>query len=40
VLPNPQQVTLPGVGHEATGNRAQRGRPDLAAAAIRKFLTN
>jgi pimeloyl-ACP methyl ester carboxylesterase len=40
VLPHPQRVTLPGVGHEATGNRAQRGRPDLAAAAIREFLTN
>jgi pimeloyl-ACP methyl ester carboxylesterase len=39
VLPHPQRVTLPGVGHEATGNRAQRGRPDLAAAAIREFLT-
>jgi pimeloyl-ACP methyl ester carboxylesterase len=40
VLPQSQRVTLPNVGHEATGNRAQRGRPDLAAAAIREFLTN
>ena len=40
VLPHPLRVTLPGVGHEATGNRAQRGRPDLVAAALRDFLTN
>jgi pimeloyl-ACP methyl ester carboxylesterase len=38
-LPHPQRVTLPDVGHEVTGNRAQRGRPDLAAATIREFLT-
>jgi len=38
VLPDPRRVTLPGVGHEATGNRAQRGRPDLVAAAIGDFL--
>jgi pimeloyl-ACP methyl ester carboxylesterase len=40
VLPHPRRVTLPGVGHEATGNRAQRGRPDHVAAAIRDFLAN
>jgi pimeloyl-ACP methyl ester carboxylesterase len=40
VLPHCQRVTLPGVGHEATGNRAQRGRPELVAAAVRDFLTH
>jgi pimeloyl-ACP methyl ester carboxylesterase len=40
VLAHSRRVTLPGVGHEATGNRAQRGRPDLVATAISAFLTN
>ncbi len=37
-LPRAERVTLPGVGHEATGNADQRGRPALVADAVRAFL--
>lgn len=38
VLPDARRVTLPGVGHEVTGNRDRRGRPDVVAAAVAGFL--
>ncbi|NUW32947.1 alpha/beta fold hydrolase [Nonomuraea sp. SMC257] len=38
VLPHARRVVLKGVGHEATGNAAGRGKPELVARAIEPFL--
>ncbi|GAA3192670.1 alpha/beta fold hydrolase [Nonomuraea roseoviolacea] len=39
VLPHARRVVLKGVGHEATGNAAARGKPELVAREIGRFLT-
>jgi pimeloyl-ACP methyl ester carboxylesterase len=37
-LPQAQRITFPGLGHEASGNRNQRGHPQRVAAALRRFF--
>ncbi|TDE58472.1 alpha/beta hydrolase [Nonomuraea mesophila] len=39
VLPRARRVEMAGLGHSATGNTRQRGRPERVAAEIRAFLT-
>ncbi|NUT37059.1 MAG: alpha/beta hydrolase [Hamadaea sp.] len=38
VLPAAQRVELPGLDHGASGNAAERGKPEVVADAIRTFL--
>ncbi len=39
VLPRAERTEFQKLGHSATGNRDQRGRPDLVARRLREFLT-
>ncbi|MFC4534538.1 alpha/beta fold hydrolase [Sphaerisporangium dianthi] len=39
VLPDAERAELAGLGHSASGNAAQRGRPERVAEVIRRFLT-
>jgi pimeloyl-ACP methyl ester carboxylesterase len=38
VLPRARRIELPGVGHEASGNRDRRGQPERVAQELRRFF--
>jgi pimeloyl-ACP methyl ester carboxylesterase len=38
VLPHATRVEFPGLGHEASGNRDQRGQPERVAQELRRFF--
>ncbi|MET8155898.1 alpha/beta hydrolase [Sphaerisporangium sp. NPDC005289] len=38
VLPHAERAELPGLGHSASGNAAQRGAPERVAPVLRRFL--
>jgi pimeloyl-ACP methyl ester carboxylesterase len=37
-VPRAQRVTFKGLGHEASGNASERGKPSVVAAALRPFF--
>jgi hypothetical protein len=38
VLPKARRIEFAGLGHGASGNRDQWGKPDVVAAALREFF--